>query len=1264
MRGRSGSEHDLSFLLGGGEMGERMRRFDWPHTSLGAAERWPQSLKTSVRIMLTSRQPMFVWWGDELVNLYNDAYKTIVGGKHPACLGQPAAQVWREIWDQVGPRAATAMRDNEGTYDEGLLLIMERNGYPEETYYTFSYSPVPNDEGGTGGILCANSDHTQQIVSERQLALLRELAASAAEARTVDEACALSAAALAADRHDLPFTLLYTVERPSGAAVLAGSSGVPTGSQAAPRRIAQGDATWPIADIFDAGVALPLRELDSRWPGLPRGPWKQPVRDALGVPIPFAGRTDAGVVLIAGLSPVRQLDDGYHRFLDLVAGQIASNLGRARAYAAERQRATELAELDRAKTVFFSNVSHEFRTPLTLLLGPLDDLLQDPANEAQQPLLRTMQRNAQRLLRLVNTLLDFSRIEAGRVEASFEPVELGALTEELASAFRDAMERAGLELAITTEDFGEPVYVDRDMWEKVVLNLLSNAFKYTLAGTIRVALAREGDSAVLRVADTGAGIPPSEVPKLFNRFHRVPGTRGRTHEGTGIGLALVAELVRLHGGSVAAESELGRGSEFSVRIPFGSRHLPSERVAKEPSAAERPAGTPGARPFVAEAMRWLGGDEALVSESARATRALAGGPRGRVLLADDNPDMREYVRRLLAPHFEVVAVADGVAALDQARAARPDLVLADVMMPRMDGFELLAALRAGEETRDVPVLLLSARAGEESRIEGLQAGADDYLIKPFSARELVARVSSSLALAKARREAAGILRESEERFTQFMRHFPGLAWIKDLEGRYVFVNQATVVAAGVAEHEILGRRDAELMPPDQAAACRESDLSALAGTGSVQTVETRSAGDEQCHYLITKFAIPGPLGENRLLGAMATDITPLRRAESELREADRRKDEFLATLAHELRNPLAPIQNGLQILELAQGHGETVERARAMMERQLGQMVRLIDDLLDLSRISRGRIELRRGLVDLKQIVDAAVETSRPLIEQAGHRFSVTLPAEALTIDADPTRMAQVISNLLNNSARYTDRGGSIELIAERRGGEVVLRVRDNGMGIPAGDLHRVFEIFTQLERPAGSPGGLGIGLSIVRQLVAMHGGSVSAHSAGPGQGSEFTVVLPLAERLRDRRTDRSRRARPRGPSLRILIADDNADAASSMGMMLEMLGHAARIAHDGEEALAVGRQFLPQLVMLDLGMPRLDGYECCRVLREEPWGAAVSVVALTGWGQDEDQRRTRAAGFDAHLVKPVSLENLERVIADAARRSGLAAAPEAIAER
>jgi CheY-like chemotaxis protein len=259
--------------------------------------------------------------------------------------------------------------------------------------------------------------------------------------------------------------------------------------------------------------------------------------------------------------------------------------------------------------------------------------------------------------------------------------------------------------------------------------------------------------------------------------------------------------------------------------------------------------------------------------------------------------------------------------------------------------------------------------------------------------------------------------------------------------------------------------------------------------------------------------------------------------------------------------------------------------------------------------------------------------------------------------------MAQVISNLLNNAARYTDRGGSIELVAERRGGEVVLRVRDNGMGIPQEDLDRVFEIFTQLERPPGSPGGLGIGLSIVRQLVAMHGGRVSAHSDGRGRGSEFVVVLPLASRSRERPADRGLKSRRRGPSLRILVADDNTDAASSMALMLEMLGHEARVAHDGEEALGVGRQFLPQLAMLDLGMPRLDGYECCRALRQEPWGAAISIVALTGWGQDEDQRRTRAAGFDAHLVKPVSLETLERVIAEAGKRSGLAAA-EPIADR
>ena len=495
-------------------MAQRMRDVDWAKTPLGPVENWPQSLKTSVRIMLTSRQPMFVWWGDELINLYNDAYKSIVGGKHPHALGQPASVVWHEVWDKIAPRAESAMRKNEGTYDEALLLIMERNGYREETYYTFSYSPVPNDHGGTGGIFCANTDDTQRIVGERQLALLRELAAKTVDARTIEEVCALSAKCLETNPSDLPFAMIYLVDPDRLQVTLAGASGIAPGSPASPHtNPLQSQAVWPFAKVLDTRRAVHVPDLGKKFEKLPTGFWHIPPKQAVVLPVTLSGHSGRDAVMVVGLNPFRLFDDNYRGFLELTATQIAASMGNAQAYESERKRAESLAELDRAKTAFFSNVSHEFRTPLTLMLSPLEETLAHRGelqpNDRHQ--LDMVHRNALRLLKLVNTLLDFSRIEAGRLAAVYEPTDIASYTTELASVFRSAIEKAGLRFLIDCAPVTEGIYIDRDMWEKVILNLRSTAFKFTLAGEIEVSLKEHGAFVELRVRDTGVGIPAGEL---------------------------------------------------------------------------------------------------------------------------------------------------------------------------------------------------------------------------------------------------------------------------------------------------------------------------------------------------------------------------------------------------------------------------------------------------------------------------------------------------------------------------------------------------------------------------------------------------------------------------------------------------------------------------------------------------------------------------------------------------------------------------------
>ncbi len=800
-----------NLFVGESEMAALMRSRDWSQTSLGAVETWSQSLKTAVRIMLTCRQAMFVWWGNNLINLYNDAYRAILGGKHPEALGQRAAVVWQEIWDQVGPRAETALFQNQGTYDEALLLIMERNGYPEETYYTFSYSPVPNDDGGIGGIICANTEDTLRIIGERQLALLKDLAAKTADAQTFDEACILSTKCLATNPYDLPFAMIYLVDPKQQCVTLAGTCGIERGHQAVPETVAlEENSFWRFAEVLTTHKPYLISDLQLQFPDLPTGAWNRPPHQAAVVPIAPSGRMGKAGVLVAALNPFRLFDDNYQGFLNLVSAQIAASIGNAQAYEEERKRAEKLAELDRAKTTFFSNVSHEFRTPLTLMLSPLEELLAaDDLSQEQRQEMTLIHRNGLRLLKLVNTLLDFSRIEAGRVQAVYEPTDLSTFTAELASIFRSAIEQAGLQFTVTCEPLPELVYVDRQMWEKIILNLLSNAFKFTFSGAIALTLRQIQHQVEITVTDTGIGIPQAELPHLFERFHRVEGARGRTQEGSGIGLALVQELVRLHGGQVQADSREGLGTTFTITVPMGTAHLPPERIQATRTLVSTGL---GAAPYIEEALSLLpairNSEESYLSPLTYNLSSSA-----RILLVDDNADMREYVKRLLSRHYIVETATDGLAALEALANHLPDLVLTDVMMPRLDGFGLLSALRSNNRTREIPIILLSARAGEEAKVEGLEAGADDYLIKPFSARELLARVEATLKLAQLRRDAMEqeqTLRQEAETAKQnvetILSSINDGFYVLDRDWRFTYVNDRLCEIISMEREDILNHR--------------------------------------------------------------------------------------------------------------------------------------------------------------------------------------------------------------------------------------------------------------------------------------------------------------------------------------------------------------------------------------------------------------------------------------------------------------------------
>lgn len=1276
---------NLSFLSSPGVMGRLIAARDWSDTPLGALENWPQSLRTSVSLMLNSSHPMWIGWGARATFLYNDAYIDVLSlAKHPSVLGLPAAEVWAEIWDFCGPLADKVFQRAEATFVDDVQLFMQRGDYLEEKWFSFSYSPITDESGSVAGLFCPSTDATASNISSRRLATLSALSASALLKDSVDGACAGVAATLALNPADMPFALLYLVDE-AGTERCAGlrqAVHLAPGGPLAPASLAlDGEdddndddgadgCPWPLAPVWRDGRS---RIADAAGlAGLPVGLAGQPVTAALTLALTMAGHDRPIGLLTLGVSPARKLDRDYRAFFDMVAGHVASAIQNALAAQEQRLHNERLAQLDRAKTAFFSNVSHEFRTPLTLMLAPLEELLAEPdhgnmpADSAlRRERLLLVQRNARRLQKLVNTLLDFSRVQAGRMEARFAPVCLAGLTRDLASAFRSVMESAGLALTVECDDDIGMAWVDQGMWEKIVLNLLSNAFKFCFDGGVTVTLRQDGDQAVLAVSDTGVGIAQDQQSRVFERFQRVEGGRSRSHEGSGIGLALVRDLVELHHGAIGVTSVVDRGSTFTVRVPLGRAHPDDGRV-DAPCAAPGPSDSSQVQAFTGEGMQWLQGEQASDTDP-RPASAAADAPfpaqptdGAHIVVADDNADMRGYLGRLLGGRWRLSFAVDGADALRLARLHAPELIVSDIMMPVLDGLGLVAALRADAQLADTPVLLLSARAGEEARIDGLNAGADDYLVKPFSARELLTRIDALLLRGRMRR----VEREQSERIALIIRQVPaGIAILRGPAHVFELVNDRY--------RALVGRRDVRGLPIRAA-------LPELADQGVLELLDqVYASGVPYVGRAVRAVLDPGPAGrpeecffdfvyqpvcdaDGRVEGVavVAFDVSELVRARRDAELANRSKDEFMAMLGHELRNPLAPILIALELMRLKQVKG--ADRELAIVERQAQHMVRLVDDLLDVARIAQGKVQLVRGRVELSLLVAQAVETVSPLLEQRGHRVTLDVPARGMPLDADATRFAQVLANLLANAAKYTDAGGNIALEARVERGEpganggalAVITVRDNGIGIAPGMLEHLFDKFVQEKQALDrSQGGLGLGLAIVRNIVGLHGGSVSAHSDGVGRGSAFTIRVPLAREAGpapDPAQPLTAGGFPGAAAGRklVLLVDDNQDVLDTFSALLALRGYRVVAAADPASALKLAPELAPALAILDIGLPGMSGYELALELRRHDGFRRTRMVALSGYGQDADRRQSHEAGFAAHFVKPAGAREIELMLA------------------
>lgn len=1144
----------FELIEGGGEVGKLMRFIDWDKTPVGPFEVWPQSLKTALSICLGSKFPMLVWWGRDLTVFYNDAYIPLAGPlKHPMFIGRPAREQWSEIWDDLKPLTEHVFVTGNATWAESMQLFISRKGFLEETYFTFSYSPIRNESGAVGGIINPCQETTERILGERRLKALSDL--GALEGKSLFEVGQLATKALGNYIRDVPFSLIYLNNTDGKQATLIGASGVPLNSLLAPENLdLTSECAWPLAGIMQTKKAERVDGLRAVYSsGLPSSPYDEKPDSAYVLPVQQAGLDSPIGFLILGLSPRLAFDSLYLEFLNLVAKHITMHIMNVRTLEDERKRSEALAEIDRSKTAFFSNVSHEFRTPLTLLLGPVEEIINDSKDllsAKNRERMLVVQRNAKRLQKLVNSLLDFSRLEAGRMQVSYRPVDIARFTTEIASSFETAMEKAGLKYEIHCDKVNEPVFIDTDLWEKMLLNLISNALKFTFDGQISVHISGDHGGVQLQVIDTGIGIPEKELPNIFERFHRVENAKSRTHEGSGIGLALVSEIVKLHGGDVSVESHVESGTTFTVHIPFGSTHLPSEKVIKDEKGGE--PNSLHARSFVEESLYWSVEPQAsfLIDGATSANLQLNNIPEHkregrsyRIILADDNADMRDYVRRLLLEtpnNWEVLVAANGQEALLLAKAKHPDLILTDVMMPELDGFGLLKEIRNDKILRTTPIIFLSARAGEEALVQGIERGADDYLIKPFSAKELIARVSTQLEMSSMREESA---------------------------------------------------------------------LQA---------------------------------------------------------QANLAKSQFLANMSHEIRTPLGVILGFAELMLDPKVREDEKRDCLKGIIRNGRQLTGVINEILDLSKIESERLEIENIQFSLTELVEEATTFLNLQAQGKGIGLSVVYDGPVPTkIGSDPSRLRQILLNIVGNAIKFTDHG-QVELRIKYllNKAHLEFKVTDSGIGMTPEQQKNIFQRFVQADNSMTRKyGGTGLGLVVSQKLARALGGDLIIKQSELNHGSTFVFTIhnnilseheevPVGSwqkkdgvsgidlgKQPHRITDQKRPL----DSTQILLVDDSPDNRILVSHILKLAGANVVSAENGEEGVKAAMASNFDIVLMDLQMPVKDGFEATAELRNLSYKKPI--IALTAHVMKGDRERCLRSGFDDHVGKPIDRNLLTSAI-------------------
>ena len=1271
-----------AFLAGGKEMGSLIRSMDWSNTSLGPVAGWPQSLRTTLSICLASDLPICVIWGPGLVQLYNNAYRVICGDKHPQSMGQKFPECWKEAWPVIGEAHNSALAGNTALL-EAQQVFLERHGNVEECFFTFSFSPIRDEAGRVGGLFHQVIEITAHRLAQRREAS-EALRASEQHHRllfeqTVDGIFLADASGRYVDVNTAGCEMLgYSREE-----VLARTHLDMIEPDEWPRvgpeiaRLADGQVVRSEWRFRRKDGSVFVGEISGR--SMPDGRVQGILRD-------ITERRAAETAIRASEERVRSIlesiSDGFfaldrdwrityintagERFLNRTPGDLIGKV------MWDEFPGTAGSEFDRVyRRVLASRVSESFTAhypnfdrwyELTVNPAP-DGLTVYFRDVTEQKLGEERLRASEERRRLaldaaelgtwnfdpasgvVQTDARYRSIfgtteecpDSARLFAIIHPDDVAAVQEALAAATRlDDPAPCAIDYRVVHPD-GSLRWVSakgRASFEGVGPTRRATSFDGTLADITD----RKRVEEALRVSEDRSH---TIFESITDGFYALDSDWCFTYINAAGARFLDRTPGDLIGKSVWEDFPGTVGSEF-------------ERVYRRVVAGQVSESFTAHYPNFD---RWYEVTAYPASE-------------GLCVYFRDVTDRRqiEQERQRFAALVEASSDFIGVAGLDQRGlyVNRAGQEMTGLEPGQVAGISVLDFFPESEQDRVVG-LITNSEGGDHVVVDTYFKHLKTGQLIPVSwsflrLRDTSGNVNGFATVTRdltERTKAETQLRASEERRRLALDAAELGTWCVDPATRVTKTDARYRAIFGTTEEWTDYLQAVAVIHPDDQPAVLEAVAAATRlENPAPYAIEYRIVHpDGSLHWVMANgrasFEGAGPTRRVVNFDGTVADITDRKRGEEEreqlvarLQEQDQRKDEFLATLAHELRNPLAPIRNGLQVMRLAPGNADATERTRSMMERQVEQMVHLIDDLLDLSRISRGKIDLRKERIELADAIAQAVETSRPSLAQADHELLIEIPPGAICVDADLTRLTQVFSNLLNNAAKYTERGGRIRLSVKHVGTDAVVSVQDNGIGIPPHMLEHVFEMFTQVDRHLErSQGGLGIGLSIVQQLVQMHGGSVEARSDGNDRGSEFVVRLPVALSLA--LPPPADEANPVCPTarLRILVADDNLDAAESLAMLLALDGNETRTAHDGLDAFDVAATFRPDVMLLDIGMPKLNGYEVCRRIRQQAWGKDMVVIALTGWGQEEDKRRSLAAGVNAHLVKPVDYAALGKLL-------------------